>query len=77
MAHIGEEPIPSVHDVVRWSLVDPIEWLWEEFRITASKQTLSRGVRALGYRRGDLDQVLRHVLTTEAGRNVTPSEQRP
>jgi hypothetical protein len=51
MARIDEGPIPSVHGVVRWRLVDLIAWLWEEFRITISKQTLSREVRALGYRK--------------------------
>jgi transposase len=51
MARIDDGPIPSVHGVVRWRLVDLIEWLWEEFRVTISKQTLSREVRALGYRK--------------------------
>jgi hypothetical protein len=34
--------------VVRWRLVDLIQWLWDEFQITISKQTLSREIRALG-----------------------------
>ena len=51
MARIDEGPIPSVHGVVRWRLVDLIQWLWEEFRVPISKQTLSREVRALGYRK--------------------------
>jgi transposase len=50
-ARIDEGPIPSVHGVVRWRLVDLIQWLWEEFRVPISKQTLSREVRALGYRK--------------------------
>src|SRR3954469_11106957 len=49
MKRIDDGPIPSVHGVVRWRLVDLIEWLWEEFRVPISKQTLSREVRALGY----------------------------
>ena len=44
-------PIPAVHGVVRWRLVDLIQWLWEEDGILISKQTLSREVRALGYRK--------------------------
>jgi hypothetical protein len=32
-------------------LVDLIQWIWEEFRISVSKQTLSREVRAMGYRK--------------------------
>jgi hypothetical protein len=37
--------------VVRWRLVDLVQWLWEEFRITISAQTLSRELRALNYRK--------------------------
>jgi transposase len=44
-------PIPSVHGVVRWRLVDLIAWIWDEFRVSISKQTLSREPRALGYRK--------------------------
>jgi|SRR5215213_6405553 len=48
---IEEGPIPAVHGVVRWRLVDLGQWLWEEFRISVSKQTLSRELRAMGYRK--------------------------
>lgn len=44
-------PMPAIHGVVRWRLVDLCQWLWEEFRVTAAKQTMSREVRALGYRK--------------------------
>ena len=44
-------PIPAIHGVVRWRLADLRQWLWEEHRVTAAKQTLSREVRALGYRK--------------------------
>ena len=44
-------PIPAVHGVVRWRLIDLIQWLWDEHRVPISKQTLSREVRALGYRK--------------------------
>jgi transposase len=44
-------PIPAVHGVVRWRLVDLAQWLFEEFRISISKQTLSRELRALGFRK--------------------------
>lgn len=26
-------PIPAVHGVVRWRLVDLVQWIWEEFQI--------------------------------------------
>ncbi len=44
-------PISAVHGVVRWRLVDLVQWVWEEFRIRISVQTLSRELRALGYRK--------------------------
>ena len=44
-------PIPAIHGVVRWRLIDLIQWIWEEFRITISKQTLSRELRAMDYRK--------------------------
>jgi transposase len=64
MARIDDGPIPAVHGVVRWRLVDLIGWLWEEFRVTISKQTLSREVRALGYRK--LSARPRHHAKSEA-----------
>lgn len=48
---IEEGPIPAVHGVVRWRLVDLIQWMWEEFRIVVAKQTLSRVLRSMGYRK--------------------------
>jgi transposase len=44
-------PIPAVHGVVRWRIVDLIQWVWEEFRLSISKQTLSRELRAMGFRK--------------------------
>jgi transposase len=44
-------PIPAVHGVVRWRLIDLGQWLFEEFRISVAKQTLSRELRAIGYRK--------------------------
>jgi len=48
---IESGPIPAVHGVVRWRLIDLAQWIFEEYRITMSKQTLSRTVRAMGYRK--------------------------
>jgi len=49
MIEIG--PIPAVHGVVRWRLIDLAQWIFEEFRISIAKQTLSRELRAMGYRK--------------------------
>ena len=44
-------PLPAIHGVVRWRLCDLGQWLWEEVRVPVSKQTLSRELRVMGYRK--------------------------
>ena len=44
-------PIPAVHGVVRWRLIDLCQWFWEEHRVIIAKPTLSRELRTLGYRK--------------------------
>jgi transposase len=52
LARIVESgPIPAVHGVVRWRLVDLAQWVWDEFKITIAKQTLSRELRAMRFRK--------------------------
>ena len=41
-AMIESGPIPAVHGVVRWRIVDLCQWIFEEFRVVVSRQTLSR-----------------------------------
>ena len=50
-ATIERGPIPASHGVVRWRLVDLMQWLHDEFGLSVSKQTLSRELRAMGYRK--------------------------
>ena len=50
-AVIESGPVPAVHGIVRWRLVDLCQWLWEEHQVTVSKQTLSRELRAMNYRK--------------------------
>src|SRR6266852_2592322 len=50
-AIVESGPLPAVHGVVRWRLIDLAQWVFEEFRISISKQTLSRELRALGFRK--------------------------
>ena len=45
---IESGPISAIHGVVRWRLMDLAQWIFEEFRITIAKQTLSRELRAYG-----------------------------
>ena len=50
-AIIERGPIPAVHGVVRWRIVDLCQWIFEEFRGVVAKQTLSRELRAMGCRK--------------------------
>ena len=50
-AIIDSGPTAAIHGVVRWRLVDLCQWMWEEFRVVIAKQTLSRELRAMGYRK--------------------------
>ena len=52
LARIVEEgPTPAIQGVARWRIVDLCQWLFEEFRISLSETTVSRELRALGYRK--------------------------
>ena len=64
VARVDAGPIPAIQGVVRWRLIDLIQWIWEEFRITISKQTLSRELRAMDYRK--LSARPRHHAKSEA-----------
>src|SRR5919206_1937333 len=44
-------PDPAVEGVVRWRLIDLAQWVFAEFGISISKQTLSRMLRQMGYRK--------------------------
>jgi len=48
---IAAGPNPAVGGVVRWRLIDLAQWVYAAFRISISKQTLSRMPRAMGYRK--------------------------
>jgi putative transposase len=44
-------PTPAIHGVVRWRLIDLCQWIWDEFQVRVAKQTMSRDLRAMGYRK--------------------------
>jgi transposase len=50
-AMVEHGPIPAVHGLVRWRIVDLCQWVWDEYQISVSAQTMSRELRALGYRK--------------------------
>jgi transposase len=50
LAEIVEQgPIPSIHGVVRWRLIDLTRWLYDEFAVSIDKTTVSRELKKLGY----------------------------
>ena len=48
---VEDGPDPAVDGVVRWRLIDLAQWIFAEFSIAISKQTLSRMLRQMGYRK--------------------------
>ncbi len=72
---VEDGPIPAIHDVVRWRLVDLMEWVYEEFRVPISKQTMSRELRAMGFRK--LSARPRHHAKSEAAADAFKKTSRP
>jgi Winged helix-turn helix len=50
---------------VRWRIVDLCQWIYEEFQLVVAKQTLSRDLRAMGYRKLSA-RPRHHAQTTNA-----------
>ncbi len=75
VARVDAGPIPAVHGVVRWRLIDLIAWIWAEFRITISTQTLSRELRTMNYRK--LSARPRHHAKSEAAVAAFKKTSRP
>ena len=48
---IEDGPNPAAGGVVRWRLIDLAQWIFEDYRISVTKQILSRELRAMGYRK--------------------------
>ena len=42
-------PIPAIHGVVRWRLIDLVQWLYEEFGVSLDATTVGRELKKLGY----------------------------
>ena len=48
---VEDGPIPAIHGVVRWRLCDLVQWVQETHCISLSEDTVSRYLRAMGYRK--------------------------
>jgi transposase len=42
-------PIPAIHGVVRWRVIDLVQWLHEEFAVSIDETTVGRELKKLGY----------------------------
>ena len=48
-AIVESGPIPAMHGVVRWRLVDLRQWIWREFAISLDESTVSRALKGLDF----------------------------
>jgi transposase len=48
---VEEGPIPAIHGVVRWRLVDLVGWIYDEYRVSLDPSRLGRILKGLGYSR--------------------------
>jgi transposase len=48
-AIVESGPIPEVHGVVRWRLIDLVQWLYKEFTVSLDETTVGRELKKLGY----------------------------
>ncbi len=73
-AIVERGPIPAIHSVVRWRLKDLVQWIFGEFRISLDQSTVSRELKALGFRK--ISARPRHYaqneLALEALKKVAP-----
>jgi transposase len=52
LAQIVEDgPKPYLDGVVRWRLSDLAAWIWEQFGVSLSRQTVGRELRSMGFRK--------------------------
>ena len=60
---LEQGPIPAVHGVVRWRLIDLVQWIYDEFGISLDETTVGRELKAMGYCK--LSARLRHHARNE------------
>jgi len=49
VAIVESGPIPAVHGVVRWRLIDLAQWIHAEFAVSLDETTVGRELKKLGY----------------------------
>ena len=48
---VDRGPIPAMDGVVRWRLIDLVQWLSDEFGVSLDETTVGRHLKAMGYRK--------------------------
>lgn len=48
---VEQGPIPAIHGVVRWRLIDLVQWISDEFGISLDETTVGRELKTMGYRK--------------------------
>ena len=48
MEVVESGPIPAIHGVVRWRLIDLVQWLHEEFAVSLDETAVGRELKKLG-----------------------------
>ena len=82
-AAVEAGPQPWRDGVVRWRLIDLLQWLWDEFRASVSETTVGRELCALGFRKlsarprhyaqdPEAAEAFRKVSWSAWARSVTP-----
>ena len=46
---VEQGPIPAIHGVVRWRLIDLVQWLHDEFSVSLDETNISRESKKLRY----------------------------
>ena len=44
-------PIPAIHGVVRWRLIDLVQWISDEFGVSLDETTVGRMLKNMGFRK--------------------------
>lgn len=75
---VEDGPQPWRDGMVRWRLIDLVQWLWDTFKVSVSETTVGRELRAIGYAK--LSVRPRHYAqdpeAAEAFKKVSPSAWR-
>jgi transposase len=59
---VEQGPIPAIHGVVRWRLIDLVQWLHDEFAVSLDETTVGRELRKLGYVKPNLNSAFRDYV---------------